>query len=126
MAYISGTVLNQIALNGQVLLTQPTTHGWNPRTEIGVDGNGVSVYVSPREYFLKFDALDTEEFQQLYSVFQAQGVTGSIVSVLPQFNGNPYGWMAYSGTQIREPTYEGYNMNYYSNVSLLIVKINGT
>jgi len=126
MSYVSGTVLNQIAFNGSVLITQPSTHGWNQRDSVGIDGNGVEVYVAPREYSLKFDLLDTDEFNQIYTLFLAQGVTGSLVSTLPKWNASPYQWYQYSGTIIREPTYEGYFQNYYQNVYLLVVRITGT
>lgn len=124
---VTGTVIpNQIAFNGTVLSPQPTTHGWKDRESIGVDGNGVNIYVASRQYEMTFDDLDTDQFDTLYSFFLAQGVTGSIVSTLPKWNTNPYTMYAYSGTILREPTYDGFFMNYYSNVKIVILRITGT
>lgn len=123
MSYASGTVLNQLALNGTVMASQPTEHGWKERNPIGVDGNGVAIYPAVREYYLKWDALDTDEWNSLYSFFLVQGVTGTIVAQLPKWNASPYQWYAYSGCVIREMSYEGWFQNYYQNVNLLIVKI---
>jgi len=118
-------VLNTFALNGTTI-AQPTDHHWIERDKLGDDGNGVAVYVTPRQYELKWDFIDTEEFGTIYSQFQAQGVTGSVVASLPKWNTNPYQFYAYSGTIMRELTYDGWFQNYYSNVRLLIVRINGT
>lgn len=119
---ISGTVLNTFSFNG-TLVAQPTDHHWIDRDQIGVDGNGVAVYVAPRQYEIKWDFLDTDEFDLIYTFFQAQGVTGSVVSSLPRWDSSPYNFYAYSGTILREPTYDGWFQNYYTNVRLLIVRI---
>lgn len=115
-------VLNTFALNGTTI-AQPTDHHWLERQSVGTDGNGVEVYVAPRQYELKWDFLDTDEWNSIYSIFLAQGVTGSVVASLPQWNTTPYAFYAYSGTIIRELTYDNWFQNYYSNVRLLIVKI---
>jgi hypothetical protein len=119
-------VFNQIAFNGTVLTEQPTSHGWKERDVVGVDGNGVSVYVGPREYELTWDFLDQDQFNQIYTYFLAQGVTGSIVSTLPRWNDSTYVMYAYSGTILREPQFEGFFQNYYTNTKMLIVRITGT
>lgn len=123
MSYVSGTVLNQISLNGYVFTHQPTDHHWMPKEPTGIDGNGIAVYPAYREYELKFDFLDTDEWTNTYQAFQAQGVTGSLVAVLPKWNATPYQWYSYSGVQIREMEYDGWFQNYYQNVRLLIVKV---
>lgn len=123
---ITGTVFNQIAFNGTILSAQPSEHHWVERDVIGTDGNGVNIYVAPREYELKYDFLDTDQWGEIYNYFLAQNVTGSIVASLPKWNTSPYVMYAYSGTIIREMTYEGWFQNYYQGVRLLIVRINGT
>lgn len=123
---ITGTVFNQIAFNGTILSAQPSEHHWVQRDSIGVDGNGVEILVAPRQYELKYDFLDTDQFDEIYSYFLAQNVTGTIVTTLPKWNASPYTMYAYSGTILREPAYEGFFQNYYSNVRLLIVRITGT
>ena len=123
---ITGTYFNQIAFNGTVLNEQPTTHGWKEREVVGVDGNGISVYVAPREYELVWDYLDTEQFNEIYSFFLTQGTTGTIVTTLPKWKTSPYTMYAYSGTILREPQFEGFFQNYYVNTKMLIVRIIGT
>lgn len=115
-------VLNTFKLNGTTI-AQPTDHHWSDRDQIGVDGNGVTVYVAPRQYEIKWDFLDTDEWNTIYNIFLAQGVTGTTVASLPKWNTTPYVFYAYSGTIIREPSFDGYFQNYYQNVKLLIVKI---
>lgn len=123
---ITGTYVNTFALNGSVLSHQPTTHGWDDRDSLGIDGNGNSIYVSPRQYKLNWDFLDTEEFNEIYAYFLAQGVTGSITSRLPKWRTTPYTFFDYSGTILREPTYENWFENYYTNVRLIITRITTT
>lgn len=124
---VTGTVIsNQIAFNGTIFSPQPTSHGWKDRESIGTDGNGVEIYVTPRQYEMTWDALDTDQYRTLYSYFLAQGVTGSIVTSLPKWDANPYQMYAYSGTILREPKYDGFFMNYYQSVTLLVVRITGT
>lgn len=123
---ITGTVLNQLGLNGSVFPQQPTDHHWLDRDSIGTDGNGMLVYVAPRQYELKFDFLDTDTWDTMYSYFIAQGVTGTVVATLPAWDASPYQFKNYSGCIIREMTHEAWFQNYYQNVRLLIVRINNT
>jgi len=123
MSYISGTVLNQLAINGYVYEHQPTDHHWIARDPVGIDGNGVAVYPAYRQYEIKFDFLDTDEWNNTYQSFLQQGVTGTLTAVLPKWNATPYQWYTYSGVQIREMEYGGWFQNYYQDVRLLIVKI---
>lgn len=120
------TVTNTFAFNGVTLSHQPSNHKWSDRDLVGVDGNGTGVYTATREFEMSWDFLDASEFSEIYQYFTAQGVTGSIVSSLPKWNGNPYSFQAYSGTILREPTFEGFFENYYQSVKLLIVRITGT
>lgn len=124
--YASGTVLNTIGLNGLAFSHQPTDHHWIERDQVGVDGNGNAVYVAPRQYELKFDFVDPDEWNEMYAYFIAQGVTGSVTARLPKWNATPYSLFNYSGCQIREMSFDNFFQNQYVNVRLLIVRINGT
>lgn len=126
MPYYSGTVLNTIGFNGYSFSHQPTDHHWVERDQVGVDGNGIAVYVAPRQYELKWDFLDTDEWNEIYAYFSAQGTTGTITARLPKWNATPYQFFAYSGCQIREMSYDNWFQNYYSGVRLLICRINNT
>ena len=120
---ITGTVLNLLGLNGTVFSHQPTDHHWTDREMIGVDGNGVAVYPAVREYELKFDFVDTDEWNSMYQPFISQGVTGTVIATLPKWNTTPYQFYNYSGCVNRELTYENWFQNYYVNVKMLIVRI---
>lgn len=120
---ITGTYFNTFSFNGTLLNAQPTDHHWIEKEPIGTDGNGIAIYPAVREYEITWDFLDTEEWNQIYNFFLAQGVTGTIVSSLPQWNTTPYTFYAYSGTVLREPHYDNWFQNYYVNVKLIIVKI---
>lgn len=120
---ITGVITNVIAFNGSTLSPQPSEHGWVAREELGIDGNGTPVYPSVRSYELKWDALDEDEWNSIYTYFTAQGVTGTITSSLPKWLGTNYQFQNYSGTILRELSYEGWFMNYYRSVRLLITRI---
>lgn len=122
----SGTVLNAFGINGSVFNQQPSDHHWVDREVIGTDGNGGNVYVAPRQYEMKWEMMDTDLFASINTYFNAQGVTGSLTVTLPKWAGNPYQFQNYSGTIIRELTHEGWFQNWYTNVRLLIVRINNT
>ena len=118
------TIVNSFGWNGVTGSFQPTTHNWVPRDPIGIDGNGHAVYPAVREYEITWDFLSAAEFNTLYGYFLATGATGTIVSMLPKYPPIPsYGFYAYSGTVLREPTFKDFFENYYTDVKLLIVKI---
>lgn len=119
---ITGLYFNTFSFNG-TLVAQPTTHGWSPKDMVGVDGNGIAIYPRFRSYEIRWDFLDTEEFDQIYSYFIAQGTTGTIVSSLPKWNTSPYTFYAYSGTVLREPEYKDWFQNYYTDVKITVVRI---
>lgn len=123
---ITGTYSNQFGINGTVFSQQPTEHHWADRESLGIDGNGNSVYVSPRQYEMKWDLVDTEVFTEMYAYFTAQGVTGTVTATLPKWNATPYQMYNYSGCIIREFTYDNWFENYYSNVKLTITRIDNT
>lgn len=123
---ITGVITNVIAFNGATLSNQPSEHGWMERDSVGTDGNGIPVYVAPRSYELKWDALDEDGWNEIYTYFTTMGVTGTIVASLPKWKGTNYQFQNYSGTVLREMTYDGWFMNYYRNVRLVISRINNT
>lgn len=124
--YASGTILNQLGFNGGIFSQQPSEHHWLERDSIGIDGNGNTVYVAPRQYELKWDLVDTDVWNELYAYYTAQGVTGSVTATLPKWNATPYQFFNYSGCQIKEMTYDNWFQNFYQNVRLLVIRINNT
>ena len=75
---------------------------------------------------MKWDFIDTDVWNDMYSFFLSQNVTGTVVVTLPKSNATPYQFYNYSGCVIREMSYDGWFQNYYTNTKLLIVRINGT
>jgi len=120
---ITGTVLNQLGLNGVMFTQQPSDHHFLDREPIGIDGNGTAVYSALREYELKWDLVDTDVWNEMYAYFLAQGVTGTLVATLPRWDTTPYQFYNYSGVIMREMTYENWFQNYYMGVKMLLVKI---
>lgn len=122
---ITGAVnANTFGFNGTTLNQQPTKHGWVNQEIIGIDGNGHPLYAAPRDYTMTFDFLDSQDFDQLYTFFQAQGVTGTVVSTLPKYRNYPYQMYSYTGTVLQEPQFDEFFENFYVNVKLLVTKIN--
>lgn len=120
------TTDNAFKINSTLLTHQPTEHSWNNREAIGTDGNGRNIYPAPRAYELKWDFLDTAEFNEIYGYYALIGNTGTVSVDLPQYRSTTYQFHTYSGCILQEPTFEGYFENYYMNVRLLIVRVNGT
>lgn len=120
---ITGVVTNVIAFNGAALSYQPSEHGWVERDQLGVDGNGIAVYPAVRSYELRWDALEIDAWNEIYAFFLSQGITGTVTSTLPKWNGVNYQFQNYSGTILREMTYEGWFMNWYKGVRLVITRI---
>jgi hypothetical protein len=117
------TVQNAFKINGSSISHQPTDHRWVNRNEIGITGDGHAVYPAIREYELTWDFLTPTEFNEIYTHFLSIGTTGSVAVELPRYANSSYSFYAYSGCILREPTFDAYHENYYTNVKLLIARI---
>lgn len=117
------TVTNAFKIAGVAISHQPTSHKWVERREMGLTGDGHAVYPSIREYELAWDFLSPSEFNELYTHYLSIGVTGSVAVELPQHASATYQFYAYSGCILREPSYQDFFDNYYTNVKLLVVRI---
>lgn len=111
-------------INGTTLTLQPTTGKWDNRESIGVDGNGHAIYSGKRQFELRWGFMKMSEFNEILSLYDAIGSTGSAVVQLPKFDGTSYAFQEYSGCVLREPEVGEYFEMYVSDVRLLIVKIN--
>jgi hypothetical protein len=110
-------------INGTTLDLQPTVGRWNNRDEIGVDGNGHSVYTGLREFELSWGLMSMSEFQELQNLYDAIGNTGTAVVSLPEYGASAWGFREYSGTVLREPQVGQFFEEHVEDVKLLIVKI---
>lgn len=118
------TVLNDLKINGTSLPLQPTSHRWVDREQIGTDGNARAIYTAFRDYELKWDLLDADQFNTMNNYFLSIGQTGTANVDLPQYPPvGVYQFRTYSGTVLREMTYGEYFENYYKDVKMLIVRI---
>lgn len=95
-------------INGTELTTQPTTGRWMPRTSLGIDGNGHTIYAGVREYELKWQLVNVSDYNQLITFFTTIGNTGTAVVELPKFGGATYTFQEYSGCVLREPESNAY------------------
>lgn len=110
-------------VNGTEISIQPTTGKWVNRENIGVDGNGRTVYVGVRAFELKWQALDPATFYQLHNFFNAVVVTGTAVVDLPEYAKSTYAFYSYTGCVINEPEIGEYFSQNHLNASLLITNI---
>lgn len=119
MIGLSGTY----AINGTDLTLQPTEHNWIERQEIGVSGDGHSIYSAVREYRLTFNLESAEDLNQIVTFFNSVSTTGTVVACLPQWNSPLFTFANYSGCVLREPVFSNYFNEYAEQVQLTIANI---
>jgi hypothetical protein len=110
-------------LNGTELTHQPTEARWLPRDAIAFDGNGHAIYPSIREFEMRFALLSPAEYNQMMSVFNSVGATGTAVVTLPQFGAATYTFYDYSGCVLQEPVAQEYFAQHQTSITLLISRI---
>lgn len=110
-------------INGTTLALQPEAGKWSETRSLGIDGNGHPIYPAVREYELVWGLMSVPEFNELYNFFLAQGVTGTVVAEIPQYNSATYTYYAYTGCVMHEPTAGEYFETYRKDVKLLIAKV---
>jgi hypothetical protein len=107
-------------INSTDLLTEPTNHGWIAKTVLGFDGNGHVIYVTPRQYQMKWDWMDSASFSQLVNFYNS--CTGTIPVTLPMWNSATGGFASYNAT-LEEPSYTNSFEGFFGSVSLLMLNI---
>lgn len=110
-------------INGTALTTQPTSGKWLPRTSLGISGSGQSVYSGVREFELRWQLVETADYNQLITVFNTIGLTGTISIDLPQFGASTYVFQTYSGCVLREPETGQYFSTAQQDVLLIVSNI---
>lgn len=111
------------ALDGTTLDAQPTTAAWIDRDTVGITGNGHGVYPALRSFQMNWDFLTAAQFEEIHDIWESNNITGTVVANLPKYKDSSYGYYAYSGCVLREPTFGDFFEQHYSDVSLLIVRI---
>lgn len=112
----------QYRVNGTLFPLQPSSGRWMPRKSYGVSGGGTPLYPPRREFELRWDLMSADDFDTLYGYFEAQGVTGTLVTSLPEF-GDPYSFFAYTGTIWAEPEVGVYFVEHLEEVVLMVTNI---
>lgn len=106
--------------NGVDLTLQPTEANWQPRKELGIDGNGHPVYEGPRQCQLKWDLIPVTDFNQLNNAYRGQGTTGTVIVDLPHWSGSSWEFVSYTGCVISEPTVGAYFQTAVQKVVLVV------
>lgn len=112
-----------IKINGTELTTQPTEHGWIPKTELGKSGSGQAFYASVREYELRWQLMSVSDYNQLVGFINTIGTTGTAVVELPQYGAATYTFFAYSGCVLDELQPGTFFEKHISDTILLIRNI---
>lgn len=107
-------------LNGTELTMQPTSGRWLPRTELGIDGLGHSVYSGVREFEMRFNLQSPIEYNQLITFFNGHQPTGTVIVDLPGFGINSYNFISYTGCVLQEPEMGEYFNENHQEVILLV------
>lgn len=107
--------------NGIDLTLQPSTGKWMERTDYGFDGNGHPIYSQFRQFELKWELISTNDAQQIISLYNTVGNTGTLTSCLPDWGNANFTFRNYSGTTLQDPTVGEYFQGYIQSVTLLVV-----
>lgn len=110
-------------INGTTLLAQPSEVTWIGRDILGIAANGHPIYPSLRTCQFQWDAMTVADYSQLLGFYTAQGVSGSSVVEMPKYNSTSYGFYAYTGCIIQEPSPESYFAEHLLNVVLVITGV---
>lgn len=115
--------MSEYAINGTTLDAQPTTGRWIDRDTIGVTGEGHGVYPALRSFQITWNFMTAAQFEEIHDFWENNSITGTVVANLPKYKDSSYGFFAYSGTVLREPQFGEFFVEHYSDVTLLIVRI---
>ena len=110
-------------INGVALTLQPEEGAWKDRNILNLDGNGHPLYPAPRQFEMKWGLMSIAEFDQIYTFFLSQGVTGTSVVDLPRWHSVIYEDFSYTGCILQEPTIDKYNNTYMDGVRLVVTNI---
>jgi hypothetical protein len=110
-------------VNGTTLTTQPSTHHWVERQQLGTGGAGHAIYPAVREYVLEWNLIDADSYNQLQGFYNAIGMTGTAVVSLPKYTTGTYAYFDYTGCVLYEPNFQGFFEEHYEGVKMLIIGI---
>lgn len=112
----------QYRANGTLFPLQPTSGRWLPRKAYGVSGDGHPLYPPRRSFELRWQLMSADDFNTFLGYYEAQGVTGTVVTSLPQWS-ETYQFFAYSGTVWQEPEVGTYFQEHVEDVILVVTNI---
>lgn len=111
------------SINGTTLFLQPTTGRWLERPIKGFDGSGHPIYVSTREFEMRWQLISMTDVEQIQGFFNIVAATGTAVVGLPEYNVAPYAFFSYSGCTLEEPMVGEFFEKHQTEVTLLIHNI---
>lgn len=111
------------ALAGTNLSLQPTSGRWLPQDEIGITGDGHSIYPAVREFELRWQLESPSDYNQLVGFFNNIQITGTIVADLPKYGASSYTFFSYSGCVMQQPELGQYFEQYINDVVLVLRNI---
>lgn len=112
------------SVEGVNFLMRPTKGQWKQRKEVGIDGNGHTIYPSVRDFEAKWNLMHPADFNQIVNAYNTVQNTGTLSFDLPQYGSIGVNLFAtYTGCIISEPEVGEYFQGYYTDVSLLIYNI---
>lgn len=112
------------AIEGVEFLMRPTKTKWKQRSEIGIDGQGHTIYPAVRDMEVSWNLMHPEDLAQIMNAYNTVQNTGTLAFDLPEY-GSPYlqTFKTYSGCIISEPEIGEYFQGWVSDVTLLIYNV---
>lgn len=102
---------------------QPTDGRWMLDEPIGMSGDGHPIYPNVTMFQLVWGLMDIPAFNEIYNYYQLVGLTGTLVSTLPNIEGASYGFKNYSGTVMQRPVVGEYFTQHVKDVRVMITNI---
>ena len=112
-----------IKINGTTLNLQPTSHGWIPKSQLGVGGAGHPFYSAVQEYELNWELVPASDANEIIGLINSIGVTGTAVCELPQYGAATYTNCAYSGCILNNLDVSNYFEEHTTSCRLVISNI---
>lgn len=111
-------------VNGVPFVLQPTTGQWNPRRELGTDGENRTIYEPTYSFTMRWDATQQSDFDQIYEFWRSVSGTGQSSVEIPQKNApDQYTFLSYDNCVLDEPRQAEYFEKGILKVELLIRSI---
>ena len=110
-------------IGGVELSLQPSAGRWIIPDPLGIGISGMARYPAIKQFELLWDYMPISDYNQLFTFYENQSLTGTYVVELPDIEDNEWAFREFSVVVINHPTSGDYFQEHISDVSLVIRNI---